>query len=85
MLDAAMETLNLTALSLEYVSQYGTAGRDLNVLDFINDPTANGECSVFGLSFEEEAGRVLSGDFCTLSDDGTDTLLVTGDSIEPLP
>jgi hypothetical protein len=34
----------LDALALEYQRDYGTAGRNLRVLDLVNNPEANGGC-----------------------------------------
>ena len=42
------------ALALEYKRDYGTASRDLNIADLVNNPAANGECRVFGLGFQEQ-------------------------------
>ena len=37
-----------SGLALEYQGNYGTAGRDLDVLDLVNNPSANGLCRVLG-------------------------------------
>jgi len=39
---------------LEYQRHYGRVLGDLNILDVVNDPTAGGVCSVFGLGFPKE-------------------------------
>jgi hypothetical protein len=64
------------ALALEYKRDYGTARRNLNVADIVNDPTANGECSVFGLSLPKQGFGLLCGDSCSLLKDLADTLLI---------
>ena len=43
------------ALSLENEAVEGTPLRDLNILDLVNNPAANGKCRIFGLGFPEES------------------------------
>jgi hypothetical protein len=50
------------ALALEYQRDYGTAHGDLNILDLVNNPAANGKCRVFGLSFSEQRTDILFSD-----------------------
>lgn len=73
------------ALALEYQSDYGTAGRDLNVFDLVNKPGANGKCRVLGLSLPEEWGDLLGVEARPLRDDLPDALLIREEPIEPLP
>lgn len=44
-----------SALALEYQGNYGTARRDLDVLDLVNNPGANGLCRVLGASLRKRA------------------------------
>jgi hypothetical protein len=44
----------ITGLPLEYQGNYGTAQGDLNVLDLINNPEANGLCRVYGMGLSGE-------------------------------
>jgi len=44
---SAVQPVNeLTALALEYQLEYGTASRDLNIADLINNPAAGGKCRI---------------------------------------
>ena len=49
------------ALALEYQRDYGTARGELNILDLVNNPAANGKCRVFGLSFPVKDTKPLRG------------------------
>ena len=71
------------ALSLEYQRDYGSAFRDYEISDLVNDPRASGVCSVFGLGFEEESLDLFLGQLRPLFDDGADPLLVSEQSIQP--
>ena len=44
----------LDALAFEYQSDYGRVSGDLDIADLINNPAANGVCSVLRLGFTEE-------------------------------
>ena len=46
------------ALSLEYKRDYGTAGRNLEVFDFVNDPFLNSPKSVSRLLSPEEISNL---------------------------
>ena len=67
----------LSALALKYQGDYGTASGDLSILDLVNQPTANGVCSVFGLSLPEEIFDFVLFDFGALIDDSANTFLIT--------
>jgi hypothetical protein len=69
------------ALALEYQRDYGTAHGDLNVLDLVNNPAANGKCRIFCLSFPEKGADLFFRDAGSLSDDRTNPFLVTQDSV----
>ena len=45
----------LGGLALEYQLEYGTANRDLDVSDLINNPAASGKCRVNSPSLPEHA------------------------------
>lgn len=44
-----------TGLALEYQGNYGTARRDLDIADLINNPGANGLCRAHGVSLAIQA------------------------------
>lgn len=50
---------DLNGLALEYQRDYGTAFRDLDISDIVNNPAASGKCSVLSLSFEEKTVNFL--------------------------
>jgi hypothetical protein len=64
------------ALALEYQRDYIAARRDLDVLDLVNNPSANGKCSVFGLSFGKKAGYNFLVELGSLSDDAANPFVV---------
>jgi len=64
------------ALALEYQRVEGTARRDVNIADLVNNPVANGKCRVLGLSFSEEVANRLFTDASAFSDDRPNPLLV---------
>ena len=64
-------------LALEYQGDYGTASGDLDISDLVNNPVANGKCRVFGFRFEKKLADRVFGDFSSLDDDGSDSLLIT--------
>jgi hypothetical protein len=43
----------LSGLALEYQLEYGTANRDLNVSDLVNNPAASGKCRINSSSLTE--------------------------------
>ena len=63
-------------LSLEYKRDYGTAIGDLNVADLVNNPAANGECRVLGLSLQKQGADLLGSELSSLLKDGTDPFLI---------
>ena len=68
------------ALAFEYQSNYGTAWRNLDVTDLINNPGANGVCRVLGLRFEKKRFDLLGLKVASLPDDGTNPLLIRSDT-----
>ena len=74
-------TNTLDALSLEYKRNYGTAFGNLNVADLVNDPTANGECRVLGLSLQKQGADLLGSELSPLLKDRADSLLVGKDRV----
>ena len=79
--DTVGPTIQLNALPLEYERDYGTAKRDMNVADLINNPAASGKCSVFGLRLEEELINVLFPNSGPFRNYGTNPVLVTHNTI----
>ena len=72
------------ALALEYKRDYGTARGDLDIADFVNDPTANGECRVLGLGFQEQPLDLFPRQLSSFLEDLTDPPLVGVDPVKPL-
>lgn len=58
------------ALAFEYQRDNRMAVGDLDIADIINNPTANGVCSVFGLGFQEEFPDIVRIETSPLRDDG---------------
>lgn len=69
------------ALALEYQSDYRTAKGDLNILDLVNNPGANGECRVFGLGIAEEGFDLAAGQCRALFQDSPNSLLVRQEAL----
>ena len=76
-----MNSMEINALALEYQRDYGTASRNLEISDLINNPAANGKCCVFGPGFEEELGHLVVLDSRPLLDDSPDSRVVRLDTI----
>lgn len=74
-------TNTLDALSLEYKRDYGTAVGNLNVADLVNDPTANGECRVFGLSLQKQGPDLLGSELSPLLKDRPNSFLIAKDRV----
>ena len=72
------------ALALEYKGMYGGASRNINVSDFVNDPRASGVCRVFGLRLSEKPLNLIASDLRSFLDNGTDSQLVTEDTVKAL-
>jgi hypothetical protein len=51
----------MTGLALEYQLEYGTASRNLNVSDLVNNPAASGKCRINGPSLTEHGSDLLGG------------------------
>lgn len=64
------------ALALEYQRDYLDSRGDLNILDLINNPSASGKCSVFGLGFGEQPSNDIFLQICALGDNAPNSLLV---------
>lgn len=63
-------------LALENERRDRAASGNLNVLDFVNKPDANGVCRVFGLRLPEEGGSFVLPDLRPLLNDRPDAFLV---------
>ena len=68
------------ALALEYQRDYVASLRDLNVLDLVNNPGANGKCRVFGLRFAKKGGHDFIAELRSLGDDVANSLVVAEDT-----
>lgn len=79
-----MSNMQSTALALEYQGYYGTAKRNLNITDLMDNSAIDSPIRIFGLGFQEESSNSLFVKSCTLFQNGTDTLLVGLDTAEPL-
>lgn len=66
----------LEALALEYKLDNGLARRNVDVLDFVNDPNANGVCRVLSLGFEKQGLDLRGVKMRALLDDRAYALLV---------
>lgn len=71
----------LDALSLEYKRDYGTARRNLNVSDFVNNPNSQGTICVFGHGFSEKIADISIVKLCMLSDDRSNSALILQNTI----
>ncbi len=71
-------------LALEYKRDYGTARRDLNVADLVNNPAASGKCSILGLSLQEELVDIRLSKFRSLFDDRPYAFLIAPDAVQAL-
>lgn len=69
------------ALAFEYQRDYGTARGDFDISNAVNNPAANGVCSVFGLGLTEETSGILGLEVRVLRDYITYPALVTLDNI----
>ena len=76
---------NLDALSLEYKRDYGTARRNLDITNLVNNPTANGECRVLGLSLPKQGFDLLRRQPSSVGQNSPDAPLVAQDGVKPLP
>ena len=73
------------ALALEYQSHYGSALRDIDVSDLVNNPSASGKCRVLSLGFQEEWLDLIHIQARPLVHDGRDALLIGQQRVQPLP
>src|SRR4051812_33420838 len=71
-------------LSLEYKRNYGTARRNLNLADFINNPVLSGEGCVFSLGLPKEFLHFVPLQVRSFLDDLANARLVGQDRTEPL-
>ncbi len=73
---ASSEALSVpNGLALEYQRNYGAARGNLDVFDLVNNPAANGICSVFGLSFEEQLSNRFFVEFRALLHNRTNPIM----------
>ena len=76
-----MAHIESNALALEHKLVKGTARRNLDVFNLVNNPFANGKCRVLGLGLEEEARDLAIGDLRSFGDNAADSLLVVRNSV----
>jgi len=80
-----METhVALDALALEYKRDYGTARGNLDIANLVNNPAANGVCSVFGLRLTKEVGDLITSEAGVLFDYRPYPTLITQHAVQPL-
>jgi len=72
-----MNVSELDALSLEYKRDYGTASREIDILDFVNNPFVNCVVRVLGSGLPEEVGDLPSGEIGIPRDNVADSFLIT--------
>lgn len=66
-------------LAFEYQAMYGRASGDIQVTDLVNDPTANGECRVFGLGMPKQSPDLGPWECRPFGDNRTNPSLITKD------
>lgn len=71
-----MPQMSTNALALEYQRDYGSARRNLDVFDLVNNPCASGKCRVFGLSLTEKGSHSFFADIGVFRDNSTDSFLI---------
>ena len=69
-------TNELDALSLEYKRYYGTASRNINITDIMNNPNALGVICVFGPGFSEKITDLPFVKISTFADNRPDSPLI---------
>ena len=69
------------ALALEYQRYYGTASRNIDITDVLDDPLLKGVGRVFGPGFLEEITNLAGVKVCSVSEDITDPGLIGEDGI----
>ena len=67
----------VSCLALEDERNYGDARGDLKISDLVNNPNANGICSVLGLLLDEEGLDLSRGQLGSLVENRADSLLVS--------
>jgi hypothetical protein len=73
--------MELNGLALEYQRDYGTAHRNLDIFDLVNNPLANGKCRIFGFHLQEEISDRFLANVRTLRNDLPDASLIRLDSV----
>ena len=77
-----MEHMENTGLPLEYQRDYGTARRNLNLADLMDDTGGEGKARIFGLRFQEQTSNSRFVEACTFFDNGANALLVGLDTTQ---
>jgi hypothetical protein len=73
-----MKNMEFTGLALEYQGNYGSAHRNLNFADLVDDAATQSKIRIFGLSFKEETFNSRFVDSCTSFDNHQTLLSVNG-------
>ena len=77
-----MRNFELSGLPLEYELMYGSAKRNLNVADFVNNAFLSRVVGSLGPSLKKEVGDLpLVFEIRSLTDDGRDSRVVTFDGV----
>ncbi len=71
-----MLDLRSDALALKYQGYYGTAHRDLQISDLVNDSVVEGEFRIFGLGLPEKFFDKSFGNFGSLFQNCADSPLI---------
>lgn len=77
-----MNTMEFTGLALEYQRDYGSAGRNLNFADLVDDSATQSKIRIFGLGFKEETLNSRFVDSCTLFDNVPDPSLFSPHAVQ---
>jgi hypothetical protein len=75
-----MKSMKSNGLALEYQRDYAAARGNLNISHLINNPSANGKCSVFGLSFGKQSFNDFLSQLRALNHDVSDSFVVAEDA-----
>ena len=71
--------LDSNALAREYQAEYGTAGRNIDIADFVNNPSAPGGVRIYGPGFFEKVSDLPLVERGVLTQQIANTLLVSKD------
>ena len=78
-----MNNMELTGLAVEYQGDYGSASRNLNLADLMDESAGKCKPRIFGLGIEEQTSNSLLVEACTTFDNIPDALLIGVDAADP--